>query len=163
MSVISLYTTNPQIQASLTDLLDQLGQEGPEPVRTEGFTSFSAFLDSGRRNPRRILMLAQEGTKGVELAAAAAEECPESPLVWLSDLDFALFSYRLEVDHFALLPGTEESLRAALQSCRRRQCSRTAPPAVSIAASCRAEPPPRKLRQRLLDRWKALWGRYIKP
>ena len=139
MSVISLYTTNPKIQASLTDLLDQLDQEGPEPVRTEGFTSFSAFLDSGRRNPRRILLLAQEGTKGVELAAAAAEECPESPLVWFSDLDFALFSYRLEVDHFALLPGTAENLRAALRSCSRR---------------------PRSLRQRLWERWKSLWDRH---
>ena len=160
MSVISLYTTNPKIQASLTDLLDQLDQEGPEPVRTEGFTSFSAFLDSGRRNPRRILLLAQEGTKGVELAAAAAEECLESPLVWFSDLDFALFSYRLEVDHFALLPGTAENLRAALRSCGRRHKARAAPLPAEKAALFRAEPPPRSLRQRLWERWKSLWDRH---
>ena len=160
MSVISLYTTNPKIQASLTDLLDQLDQEGPEPVRTEGFTSFSAFLDSGRRNPRRILLLAQEGTKGVELAAAAAEECPESPLVWFSDLDFALFSYRLEVDHFALLPGTEESLRAALQSCRRHR-PRAAPPPAGRREPAPPEPPRiQTIWQRCLDPWKRLWERY---
>ena len=140
MSVISIYTTNPAILCRLTALLEELGRRGPEPIRAEGFSDFAAFLDSGRRNPRRILMLAQEGTRGVELMATAVEECPDSPTVWLSDLDFALFSYRLAVDHFVLLPGTEESLRAALRSCgkRRRQVPRLEGPPAAAALPARA-------------------------
>lgn len=146
MSVISLYTTNPKLRSDLMELLSRLDREGPEPVCAEGFSNFSAFLDSGRQNPCRILMLAQEGAKGVELAAAAVEECPESPVVWFSDLDFALFSYRLEVAHFAMLPGTPEALRTALNNCRhKRQGSRAGPPLMLPAA----KPPPCGLWTRL--------------
>ena len=146
LSVISLYTTNPKLRSDLLELLSRLDREGPEPVCAEGFSNFSAFLDSGRQNPCRILMLAQEGAKGVELAAAAVEECPESPVIWFSDLDFALFSYRLEVAHFAMLPGTPESLRTALNNCRhKRQGSRAGPPLMLPAA----KPPPCGLWTRL--------------
>lgn len=144
MSVISLYTTNPHIRESLMVILSRLDQAGPEPVRTEDFVNFAAFLDSGKQNPRRILMLAQEGPKGVELAATAVEECPESPVVWLSDLDFALFSYRLEVDHFAMLPGTEENLRAALRSCSRKHKKSRASPLPAPAKLSETKPHQRR-------------------
>lgn len=130
MSVISLYTTNPEVEETLMAALVRLNQLEPEPVLAETFSSFSAFLESGKRNPRRILMLAQKGASSVELAAAAAEECPKNPLIWLSDLDFALFSYRLEVDHFALLPGTEEILRTALSNCVKKLRRNHPPPFV---------------------------------
>lgn len=124
MPLISLYSRNSKIQAELSALLAVLDRDWPEPISTQAFSDFSAFLDSGRSNPRRILMLAQEGATSVELASAAVEECPESPVVWLSDLDFALFSYRLEVAHFGLLPVTKDGLRSALRNCddQRRQC-----------------------------------------
>ena len=121
MPVVSIYTTDPQIWSRLAGMLAALGESAPDPIHTEAFSDFAAFLDSGKRNPRRILMLAQEGAGSVELAAAAVEECPENPLIWLSDLDFALYSYRLEVTHFALLPGTEEMLRSALRSCEKKR------------------------------------------
>lgn len=146
MPLISLYSENSRLQAELTALLAGLGRGASAPIRTQVFSNFSAFLDSGRRNPRRILLLAQEGPGSVELAAAAVEECPDSPVVWLSDLDFALFSYRLEVDHFGLLPATEEGLRAALHSCQgrhRRVQSRPAPP----------QPPPKLTLGERLARW----------
>ena len=61
MPVVSIYTTDPQIWSRLAGMLAALGESAPEPIRTEAFSDFAAFLDSGKRNPRRILMLAQEG------------------------------------------------------------------------------------------------------
>lgn len=121
MSVISLYATNPKVRNDLLAVLVRLNQQDLAPIQAEHFTSFPQFLKSGRENPRRILLLAQEGSRSVELAATIVEECPHNPLIWLSDLDFALFSYRLEVEHFGLLPGTEESLRVALHNCKHKQ------------------------------------------
>lgn len=118
--VVSVYSTDPEIRCSLKRQLEELEQEDSGQVRAECFSNFSEFLESGRQNCRRILMLAEKGTAGVELAAAAAEECPESPVVWLSDLDFALFSYRLEVDYFGFLPPSAETLGNALRNCRQR-------------------------------------------
>ena len=120
MPVISIYSTDDGTQSHLTGLLDGLARDGPESIRTETFSDFAAFLDSGRSNPRRILMLAQTGARSVELVSTAVEECPDNPVVWLSDLDFGLFSYRLEVAHFSFLPGTAESLRTALRNCSHR-------------------------------------------
>lgn len=155
MSVISLYSTNPEVMKTLLEVLNHLDQEGPEPVRTELFESFSDFLDSGRRNPRRILILAQQGTGSVELAAATVEECPLSPMIWLSDLDFALFSYRLEVDHFALLPGTEETMRVALMNCRKRHLKTP----VLSALSPKREAKPVSLWQKLWNDMMRLLGK----
>ena len=153
MSVISLYTTNPEVEEALIEVLNRLNQEGPEPVLTEKFSNFSDFLESGKSSPRRILMLAQKGAGSVELAAAAAEECPQNPLIWLSDLDFALFSYRLEVDHFGLLPVTEETLRVALNNCRRSP-KWNHPPLSKPEVPKETDPPPPGLLARLIRRFK---------
>ena len=129
MSVISIYSTDAGTRNRLSELLASLARDGPELIRTELFKDFGRFLDSGRKDPRRILLLAQLGTKSVELASTLVEECPVNPVVWLSDLDFALFSYRLEVDHFGFLPGTKETLRTALKNCKsnRRPTQPSAP------------------------------------
>ena len=121
MSRIAIFSSDQQIRRRLEGQLTELSREWPEPLGVKTYSRFAEFLDSGKKNPRRIMLLAQEGAASVDLAAAVAEECPENPLVWLSDLDFALFSYRLEADYFGLLPGTTDSLRAALRNCGHRK------------------------------------------
>ncbi len=121
MAVISIYSTDEAIRQELYRLLHGLASESQETLRLYCYDDFAAFLDSGRENPRRILLLAEKGAEGVELAVSAAEECPDNRLIWFSDLDFALFSYRLEVVYFGFLPVQEESLRIALRNCKRRR------------------------------------------
>lgn len=149
MSVVSIYSTDSYTRERLCTLLAVLGRERSEPIRAEEFSDFAEFIESGRRNPRRILVLAQRGTNSVELMATVMEECPESPTVWLSDLDFALFSYRLGVDHFGFLPATAETLRSALNNCKRKKCM------------THMEPNERQIYlspQRLRDRMRAFFG-----
>lgn len=146
MSLISIYAPNPQIENRLLELLSTMSEEWTEPICATGFSDFAGFLESGRHNPRRILILAQEGTTSVELAATTVEECPDSPVVWLSDLDFALYSYHLEVAYFGLLPVTKEMMYMVLRSCgRKKQYS-------FVSAQSEPQPPARRtLWRRLAD------------
>ncbi|WP_302496106.1 hypothetical protein [uncultured Flavonifractor sp.] len=121
MPSIVIYSTDPGIQIQLTQIFDRLSRDGPEPLRARAFSNFGDFLSSGRQDPRRILVLAQSGTESVELASTTVEECPGNSVIWLSDYDFALFSYRLEVAYFGFLPATEKGMRTALHNCKRRR------------------------------------------
>ena len=40
--------------------------------------------------------------------------CPETRVIWCSDLDFSLHAFRLRVDYFLLEPVTEEAFRQGL-------------------------------------------------
>lgn len=133
MSVISIYSTNALIREHVAGLIAELAPELPGPLQTDCFSSFPEFLESGRIHPRRILLLAEEGPNSVELAASIREVCPEHRFLWFSDLDFGLFSYRLEADYFGFLPVREEKLRKALQGCENRSSPSALPAMVKDA------------------------------
>lgn len=120
MPSIAIYSTDPDVQIQLTQIFERLSRDGSEPLRTRLYSSFGDFLSNGKQDPRCMLVLAQSGTESVELASTTVEECPGNPVIWLSDYDFALFSYRLEVAYFGFLPATEKGMRTALHNCKRR-------------------------------------------
>jgi len=108
---ISVFSGKPAIRQQAGDLIRDLARAQPDTLRADCYDTFDRFLTSAERNPRHILLLAQEGPGGVELAADLRERFPRHRFVWFSDLDFALFSYRLEADYFNFLPLTEEKLK----------------------------------------------------
>ncbi len=120
MAVISIFSDSPAIRQLAEGLIRELARGQPSTLRADCYDTFSDFLASAERDPRRILLLAQEGPGGVELAADLRERSPRHRFVWFSDLDFALFSYRLEADYFNFLPLTEDKLRKALRICTRQ-------------------------------------------
>lgn len=119
MPVISIFSGSPAIQRQAEELIKNLARGQTDTLRADCYDTFSGFLCSANKTPRRILLLAQEGPGSVDLAAEVRERFPDHRFVWFSDLDFALFSYRLEVDYFNVLPLTEDKLRIALQKCMR--------------------------------------------
>jgi len=120
MPVISLYSDSPAIRRHAADLIQELARGQPDPLRADCFDAFPDFLASADGKSRRILLLAQAGPGGVELAAETRERFPDHRFIWFSDLDFALFAYRLEADYFGFLPVTGDKLRTALRNCARR-------------------------------------------
>lgn len=127
MPSISVFSGSPAIRQQAGDLIRDLARTQPDTLRADCYDTFSDFLTSAERNPRRILLLAQEGPGGVELAADLRERFPRHRFVWFSDLDFALFSYRLEADYFNFLPLTEEKLKKALRNCTPRPAPQASP------------------------------------
>ncbi len=119
MPVISIFSGRPAIQRQAEELILNLARGQPDTLRADCYDTFSEFLSSAIKSPHRILLLAQDGPRSVDMAAEVRERFPEHSFVWFSDLDFALFAYRLEVDYFSLLPITKDKLRTALQNCMR--------------------------------------------
>ncbi len=83
-------------------------------VRFKAFSERCAFLDHIRGRPDLTALLLELGPCATETAAEIREQNPNGKFFWFSDLDFSLLSYRLRADYFALLPVTEDKLRAAM-------------------------------------------------
>lgn len=81
------------------------------------FCNVSDFITTVNDNPDAIMMIAQRGSRSTETAMAAREHNPKGKLIWFSDLDFALLSFRLKATYFGLLPIEDEKLRVALDYC----------------------------------------------
>lgn len=86
-------------------------------VTTEIFYSISDFITRISDCPDTIMLIAQTGSRSTETAMAAREHNPQGKLIWFSDLDFALLSFRLRAVYFGLLPLEERKLKKALCYC----------------------------------------------
>lgn len=86
-------------------------------LTTVSFYNISDFLAMVTDDPNAIMMIAQTGALSTETAMAAREHNPGGKLIWFSDLDFALLSFRLKATYFGLLPIEDEKLRVALDYC----------------------------------------------
>ena len=86
-------------------------------ITTVSFYNISDFLAMVTDNPNVIMLIAQTGALSTETAMAAREHNPQGKLIWFSDLDFALLSFRLKATYFGLLPIEDEKLRVALDYC----------------------------------------------
>jgi len=117
MPVLSIFSGNPALRQQAGKLIQELARGQPDTLRADCFDDFHDFLASADGKNRRILLLAQEGPEGAELASETRERFPDHRFIWFSDLDFALFSYRLEAAYFGLLPLTEDKMRTALRNC----------------------------------------------
>lgn len=110
---VALCCDDPEIGKSITRQLAELC----EGLITVSFCNVSDFIAMVTDHPDAIMMIAQKGSRSIETAMAARECNPRGKLIWFSDLDFALLSFRLKATYFGLLPIEEEKLRLALDCC----------------------------------------------
>ncbi len=125
MPVISIFSGSPAIRRQVEELIQNLAGEQPDTLQAKCYETFPGFLSSAKNAPRRILLLAQEGPRSLDMALEVRERFPDNCFVWFSELDFTLFSCRLDADYFSLLPATEDKLRAALRNCMCHVCHHT--------------------------------------
>lgn len=74
---------------------------------------FTKFV-SGRSDIIMVLILS--GAPGTETAMSAKEQAPNGKLIWFSDMDFSLLSYRIHADYFGMLPVDNEKIKNILQN-----------------------------------------------
>ncbi len=122
MPAISIFSANPALRRQAEELIQNLARGHPETFCTDCYDNFNDFLNSVGSDPCRIMFLAHEGPGGAEQAASLREHFPDQRFIWFSDLDFALFSYRMEVDYFGFLPITENKLKTALRNSMHHYC-----------------------------------------
>ena len=85
------------------------------PVRS--FFNNRDFISLITNRPDIVMIIAQKGARSTETAMSAREQNPDGKLIWLSDLDFALLSFRLKAAYFGLFPIDDEKLKVALSYC----------------------------------------------
>lgn len=86
-------------------------------IPTEIFYNTSDFLAKIHNCSDAIMLIAQTGALSTETALAAREHNPRGKLLWFSNLDFALLSFRLKATYFGMLPIEDERLKTALEYC----------------------------------------------
>lgn len=108
----ALCCDNPESGSSITRQLAKLCH-----VPTETFYNIFDFIAKVSDCPDTVMFIAQTGALSTETAMAARERNPKGKLVWFSDLDFALLSFRLKATYFGLLPVEDDKLKTALSYC----------------------------------------------
>lgn len=81
------------------------------------YTCDSEFITAISNRPDLIMMIMQKGAKSIETAMSAREHNKGGKLIWFSDLDLALLSFRLKATYFGLMPVTFNKLQTAFVNC----------------------------------------------
>ena len=109
---VALCCDSPKSSESITRQLSKLCH-----VTMVSFYNITDFISEVSGRPDIVKLIAQTGSISTETAMAAKEHNPQGKLLWFSDLDFALLSYRLKATYFGLLPLDADRLKTALGYC----------------------------------------------
>ncbi len=82
-----------------------------------GWDALPRYLSFVKRNPYLVMVVATRGKRGRETAARIRENNPLARMLWFSDPDNGVYSYRIHVTCFGLLPPTQEGVALALDAC----------------------------------------------
>lgn len=70
-----------------------------------------SFFEAARNEPLTNAVIALPGVDGLNAVEHLRALCPQTRIIWCSDLDFSLHAFRLRADYFLLEPVTEAALR----------------------------------------------------
>ena len=69
------------------------------------------FFEAARKMPLTNAVIALPGVDGLNAVEHLRTLCPQTRIIWCSDLNFSLHAFRLRADYFLLEPVTEDALR----------------------------------------------------
>ena len=70
-----------------------------------------SFFEAARNEPLTNAVIALPGVDGLNAVEHLHALCPQTRVIWCSDLNFSLHAFRLRADYFLLEPVTEAALR----------------------------------------------------
>ena len=83
--------------------------------KIESFRDQERFFEAARNVPPTNAVIALPGVDGLNAVEHLRALCPETRVIWCSDLDFSLHAFRLRADYFLLEPVTEAAFRQGLR------------------------------------------------
>ena len=75
-----------------------------------------SFFEAAHNEPLTNALIALPGVDGLNAVEHLRTLCPQTRIIWCSDLNFSLHAFRLRADYFPLEPVTEAALRQGLCS-----------------------------------------------
>ncbi len=111
----AVYTDDALELRQISDALKQCGMEFLHPISVTPLVSYTEFCQSLSTRVFDLLVIAQSGAFSLELMEAARQRSPGTPIVWFSDLDYAVRSYEYGVVWFGKKPVEPAALSKAFQ------------------------------------------------
>lgn len=106
--------------AVLTNSMAQeaFSRAAPTVLRRALFVSPNGLLprsgklfEAAHNEPLTNALIALPGVDGLNAVEHLRTLCPQTRIIWCSDLNFSLHAFRLRADYFLLEPVTEDALR----------------------------------------------------
>ena len=76
-----------------------------------------SFFEAARNEPLTNALIALPGVDGLNAVEHLRTLCPQTRIIWCSDLNFSLHAFRLRADYFAVLSVALASLIPAFECC----------------------------------------------
>ncbi len=116
---IAVYNENTSEWKTLQSHLEKCGQDMQRTMRTDFYNDYGDFFHTIAAGRHDILLVAQDGTFSLEVMEAIKSVAPRTPVIWFSDLDFAIRSYDYGVVWFGRKPVELAKLKKAFaRACK---------------------------------------------
>ena len=112
---IALYDSRADECGRLADQLRACAREHRRPAEVTVFSRHEDLLRSAERCPGafNLFVVAEDGPFSLEVVEFLCRCRPPAPVIWFSDLDFAVRSYACGVAWFGKKPVYPETVRRA--------------------------------------------------
>ena len=108
---IAVLTNSRAQEAFLTEQILQFCAEHCLFPQMDCYHNQESFFETARSEPLTNAVIALPGVDGLNAVEHLRALCPQTRVIWCSDLDFSLHAFRLRADYFLLEPVTEAALR----------------------------------------------------
>ncbi len=110
---IAIYNENTSEWKTLQSYLEKCGQDLQRNIHADFYKDYGDFFRIIAAGRHDMLMVAQDGTFSLEVMDAIKRGAPRTPVIWFSDLDFAIRSYEYGVVWFGRKPVELAKLKKA--------------------------------------------------
>ena len=114
MHRIAVLTNSRAQEAFLTEQILQFCAEHCLFPQMDCYRDQESFFEAAHNEPLTNALIALPGVDGLNAVEHLRTLCPQTRIIWCSDLNFSLHAFRLRVDYFLLEPVTEEGFRRGL-------------------------------------------------
>ena len=111
---IAVLTSSRAQEAFLAEQISRFCAEHCLFPKMDCYHDQESFFEAARNEPLTNAVIALPGVDGLNAVEHLRALCPQTRIIWCSDLDFSLHAFRLRADYFLLEPVTD----AGRQCCR---------------------------------------------
>ena len=113
---IAVLTSSRAQEAFLAEQISRFCAEHCLFPKMDCYHDQESFFEAARNEPLTNAVIALPGVDGLNAVEHLRALCPQTRIIWCSDLDFSLHAFRLRVDYFLLEPITEEAFQQGLST-----------------------------------------------
>lgn len=111
MHRIAVLTNSMAQEAFLAEQLLRFCAEHCLFPQMDCYRDQESFFEAAHNEPLTNALIALPGVDGLNAVEHLRTLCPQTRIIWCSDLNFSLHAFRLRADYFLLEPVTEAALR----------------------------------------------------